>query len=134
LGELGAELGVSQKRAHDLVHQLAHKQMIEHESGKTRGIRLIDRGEELSEADVLLRLSAMGWTIGRGGAMVLPPHNELGATLVQGLTDKGLHALPILDHKPASGTGVGNSGRKGKGGARERHAGASEDARRSAGG
>src|SRR4051812_45210802 len=54
LGELAAHLDVSRKRAHDLVHQLAEEEMIQVTAGKTRGIRLADRGEELSEADVLV--------------------------------------------------------------------------------
>jgi hypothetical protein len=40
--------------------------MIEVVAGKPRGIRLIDRAEELSEVDVLLRLVADGWAIADG--------------------------------------------------------------------
>jgi hypothetical protein len=104
LGELAAELSVSGKRAYDLVHSLADERMLEVTAGKTRGIRLIDRSEEMSEADVLLRLSAMGWTIGQGERVILPPENPadaaIGAAIVQGLTEKGLHGLPVLDHDP----------------------------------
>jgi len=106
LGEIAAELDVSPKRAHDLVHQLAVAEMIEHVSGKPRGIRLIERGEELSEADVLVRLSRMGWTVGIGSKVVHPPANEPGPALdltealLRTLTEKGLHELPELDHDP----------------------------------
>jgi SOS-response transcriptional repressor LexA len=68
LGELAAELGVSTKRAYDLVHQLADERQIEVTAGKTRGIRLIDRAEELSEADVLLRLSRSAGRSARAAA------------------------------------------------------------------
>jgi hypothetical protein len=119
-GELAAELGVSKKRAHDLVHQLAQQHMIEHETGKTRGIRLVERGEELSEADVLLRLQAMGWTIGRGDYVVFPPDNFVGAAIAGPLTEKGLHTLPVLDHNPARAMGAGKSGETGEGRKRTR--------------
>lgn len=110
-GEIAAELGVSTKRAHDLVDRLANDQMVERETGKTRGIRLVDRSEELTEADVLLRLSALGWTIGQGSRVIPPPTNPadaaIGAAIVQGLMEKGLHALPLLDHVPDDTTGAG---------------------------
>lgn len=121
LGELASFLSVSTKRAHDLVHSLAVAKMIEHEAGKPRGIRLPDRGAELSEADVLLRLSAMGWTIGQGARMLLPPGTVDGPApapdanpAVPGLSsafplldcddplmEKELHRLPRLDHDEA---------------------------------
>src|SRR4051812_40976666 len=72
LGEIAAHLDVSRKRAHDLVRQLAEEEMIHVTAGKTRGIRLVDRGEELSEADILLRLAAMGWTVGHGDTILAP--------------------------------------------------------------
>lgn len=126
LGELAAELDVSTKRAHDLVDQLAQDQMVRREAGKTRGIRLIDRAEELTEADVLLRLSAMGWTIGQGSRVINPPGSPadaaIGAAIVQGLMEKGLHALPLLDHVPDDTTGAGNSGSERKSGASRRGA------------
>lgn len=106
LGELAAALDVSTKRAHDLVHQLARERMIEHVSGKARGIRLLERGEELSEADVLVRLARMGWTIDAGDRVVQPPGGEpgpapaLSEALLRTLTKKGLHMLPLLDHVP----------------------------------
>lgn len=107
LGELAAHLEVSTKRAHELVHQLAVEKMIEHIAGKTRGIRLIDRGEELSEADVLLRLTNMGWTIGKDDRIIEPP---IEASFP--LTEKGLHPLPYLDHVPGTGEeGTGTDGR-----------------------
>jgi hypothetical protein len=115
LGEIGAHLGVSPKRAHDLVHQLAIEKMIEHISGKARGIRLVDRGQQLSEADVLLRLSSLGWTIGTGGVIEPPiaaafPHRrgaECPVPTAPGdracgpLTEKELPLVAELDHDPA---------------------------------
>lgn len=101
LGELSAELRVSRKRAYDLVHQLADDQMIEVMSGKTRGIRLIDRGEELSEADVLARLVQMGWTIGKDNQVIVPPLNL--AFPQAPLTTKGLPEVAELDHDPSPG-------------------------------
>lgn len=118
LGEIAAELGISNKRAHDLVRQLVSEKLIEHVPGKTRGIRLIDRDEEMSEIDVLVRLAGMGWRIGLGEKIMRPPGAGPGATIVcadragkrgartlsetllRALTEKGLHALPQLDHDP----------------------------------
>ncbi|WP_185829152.1 LexA family protein [Sphingomonas ginkgonis] len=112
-GELAAALGISGKRANDLVHALARDKMIEHVAGAARGIRLIERGEELSEADVLIRLAAMGWTIGAGGTLiqaagVMQPDpgpvasmlERLAALDAPALTEKGLSDLPLLDHDP----------------------------------
>ena len=118
LGELSAELGVSAKRAHDLVHALAEQQMIRHTAGKTRGIELIDRAAGLSEADVLLHLAAMGWTVAHGGFVLHAPGAPPGGVFpVQQLTEKGLHALPMLDHVDVSAeaSGVGTSGRQNEG-------------------
>jgi hypothetical protein len=107
LGELAAELDVSRKRAYDLVHQLADEQMIEVVAGKARGIRLISRGEELSEADIVLRLVAMGWTVGHGEHVLIPPESAVASPGVlhlpiKALTTKGLHDLPYLDHRPGA--------------------------------
>jgi hypothetical protein len=118
LGELGAALGVSPKRAYDLVHQLAKEEMIEHVSGKARGIRLPDRTQELSEADVLVHLAKLGWTIGVEGLVVQPPApvpgqaRDLSETLLRTLTEKGLHGLPELDHEEDCelGSGEGSDG------------------------
>ncbi|HXH52556.1 MAG TPA: hypothetical protein VNH53_03880 [Sphingomicrobium sp.] len=119
LGELAAELGVSNKRAHDLVHALAQAQMIEHAAGQTRGIRLINKSEELSETDVLLRLAASGWTIAYGDKMLVPaeaasqPPAAVAAALAKALTEKGLPDLPELDHdpdEPAAGCGTYEAG------------------------
>jgi hypothetical protein len=122
LGELAAELGVSNKRAYDLVHQLADERMLEVTAGKTRGIRLIDRTEELSEADVLVRLARSGWTIAAGGNVLQPPVVELdhvADALVATLTEKGLPPLVDLDHDPDEATGAGKHGEnKGRAGAR----------------
>jgi SOS-response transcriptional repressor LexA len=96
LGELSAHLGTSRKRAHEIVHQLAAKQMIHVVGGKARGIRLIDRTKELSEQDVLARLLAEGWTIGAGSRIVYPPGH------VEGVTENGLFLLPLLDHLAAA--------------------------------
>ncbi|HEY0116271.1 MAG TPA: hypothetical protein VGB54_11155 [Allosphingosinicella sp.] len=90
LAEIGAELGVSRQHASDLVHQLAVDQMIRHVAGKRRGIRLIDRKEEISEADALVILARQGWIV-----------NDAG------LTKSGLPMLPELDHDPGSGSGTG---------------------------
>jgi hypothetical protein len=73
IGELAAELGVSRQRAHGIVRQLAVEKMIEVVAGKPRGIRLIDRAEELSEVDVLLRLVADGWMIADGDKTIVAP-------------------------------------------------------------
>jgi hypothetical protein len=102
LGELAASLDVSRKRAHALVHELADDHMVEVTAGKARGMRLMDHSEELSEADILLLLRARGWTIGRDTVLILPPNSPeealVGAAIAQGVTEKGLHALPLLDH------------------------------------
>ncbi len=119
LGEISAELGISNKRAHDLVRQLVAEKLIEQIPGKTRGIRLVDRDEEMSEIDVLVRLAAMGWSIGLGDKIMRPPGEgpsatilcghqvggpgpvrALSETLLRALTEKGLHTLPQLDHDP----------------------------------
>lgn len=127
LSELGAELGISSKRAHDLVHQLAREEMIEHITGKPRGIRLLDRSEELSEADVLVMLSRLGFTIGKEGLVVQPPRHgngpvqELTDRLLRTLTDKGLHGLPFLDHEePDSEAGEAGIHGQGEGAATAR--------------
>src|SRR5258707_99321 len=92
LGELAAHLGTSRKRAHEIVRQLAAKQMIEVVAGKARGIRLVDRTMELSEQAVLARLLAEGWTVGAGSRIIFPPGE------VEGVTENGLFLLPLLDH------------------------------------
>jgi hypothetical protein len=92
LGELAAHLSTSRKRAHEIVHQLADKQMLDVVAGKARGIRLRDRTEELSEHDVLARLLREGWTIGDGSRIIFPPGDETG------VTENGLFLLPLLDH------------------------------------
>ena len=107
LSEIAAELGISAKRAHDLVHRLSDEKMIEQIAGKTRGIRLVDKGEQLSEADVLVRLAGLGWKIGRDSKFILPPEDdELGRAL-RALIEKGLHELPELDHVPGQGQAEG---------------------------
>lgn len=148
LGEVAAVLGVSTKRAHDLVHQLANEKMIEHIAGQPRGIRLPDRSEELSEADVLVRLAALGWTIGQGDRMIMPPLGAAFAIGAEGpipaapgspacgpLTEKGLHELFELDHDPgqATGAGTGIDGQCGQDVARENRGGTAKGARRAAG-
>jgi hypothetical protein len=103
IGEIAAELKVSRQRAHDIVHRMAVEKMIEVVAGKPRGIRLIDRAEELSEADVLLRLLSEGWTVAHGDKIVVPPEGDSGSiaqlALVQ-LTRTGLSELLELDHVP----------------------------------
>jgi hypothetical protein len=105
IGEIAAELRVSRQRAHGIVHQMAVEKMIEVVAGKPRGIRLIDRAEELSETDVLLRLLADGWTVGHGDKIVVPPDSDpgpvarLSEALAQ-LTRTGLSELLELDHVP----------------------------------
>jgi hypothetical protein len=128
LGELAAGIRVSRKRAHELVHQLAEAQMIQHTAGQTRGIRLMDRSEEISEAEVLARLSSMGWTIGDGARIIPPP---LAAALP--LTEKGLPILPILDHVPGrSELGMGTDGETEAADRREGPAASSDGAGRGA--
>jgi SOS-response transcriptional repressor LexA len=107
LSELAAGLDVSIKRAHEIVHRLAEEGMIEVVAGKARGMRLLDRAQEISDADVLLRLSAMGWKIYDGNVIMSPP---IAAAFP--LTDKGLHSLPVLDHNRAGTTGAGKRGKK----------------------
>jgi hypothetical protein len=105
LGELAAHLGTSRKRAHEIVHQLAAKQMIEVVAGKARGIRLVDRTKELSEQVVLARLLAEGWTIGAGSRIIFPPGEA------EGVTENGLFLLPLLDHlAEADQMGMGTNG------------------------
>ena len=105
LGEIAAALKISRKRAHELVGQLATEKMVEVVAGKPRGIRLLETGEELSEAEILVRLSAMGWTIGDGDHVIQPPGSVFAAdpsnptAVGYPLTDKGLHVLPFLDFK-----------------------------------
>ncbi|MFN3387460.1 MAG: LexA family protein [Allosphingosinicella sp.] len=95
LDEIAAELGVSKQRADELVHALARDQMIRRIAGKRRGIRLIDRADELSEAEVLVRLRSLGWQIGHDNS----------------LTKIGLPDLPFLDHDdPADCSGAGIDG------------------------
>jgi hypothetical protein len=92
LGEISAHLSTSRKRAHEIVHQLATKRLLEVTAGKARGIRLVDRTQELSENQVLARLLAEGWTIGAGSRIIFPPGDA------QGVTENGLFLLPLLDH------------------------------------
>jgi hypothetical protein len=89
LSELAAELGIGVKYAHELVGQLSRELQIKVVKGKKRGIVLIDRGEQISEADVLLLLAQRGWTIKAGALTATPP-----------LTKNGLPDLLFLDHKP----------------------------------
>lgn len=134
LGEIAAELGISNKRAHDLVDQLVAEKLIEKIPGKTRGIRLVDRDEQMSEIDVLVRLAGMGWSIGLDDKIMRPPGagregggpgativcgeeigkpgpaRALSETLLKALTEKGLHALPQLDHAPIDLDEVGTDG------------------------
>lgn len=109
LGELAAELGVSPKRAHDLVHQLSNDRQLE-VTGRTRGIRLRDPVDELSEADVLLRLRGLGWKVALDGRLVPPPGPiDLGyfsgdpnrANPGHPLMEKGLPDVAVLDIEPA---------------------------------
>ena len=124
LGELAAALDVSTKRAHDLIHQLARDEMIEHLPGKTRGIRLRERGAELSEADVLVRLAGMGWTVaqedseGRVRVIMPPADPELQKALARALMEKELHELPMLDHDSDEGQAEGLHAGSGQGAAR----------------
>lgn len=99
LGEISAALGVSTKRAHDLVSQLARDGLIAVMGGQTRGIRLLHPALELSEADVLVLLASRGWTIANGGQTLQPPDDvdPLRAT-AEALTEKGLPGIPHLDH------------------------------------
>jgi hypothetical protein len=127
LGELAAGLGgISTKRAYDLVHQLSDERQLEVTAGKTRGIRLLDRGEELSEADVLLRIAALGWTIVQGGRLILPPNDPegmaAGAALIRGLTEKGLPPLDFIADDDLGDMGPGEDGDTSKAGAGARAA------------
>ncbi len=86
LGEIAAELGISKKRVHELVHQLSLERQIEIVAGKTRGIRL-PQSQPMSEADVILRLKELGFTVDYKARSVQPP-----------LTKTGLPGLPFLGH------------------------------------
>lgn len=113
LGELSSHLGVSRKRAYDLVHQLSEEQQIEVVAGRTRGIRLIDRSEELCEADVLARLVTFGWTVGRENEMIAPPLKLSFPT--PPLTEKGLPPLDYIeDEAVETGDGSRGEGNDGK--------------------
>lgn len=120
LGELASHLGVSRKRAYDLVHQLSEEKMLEVVAGKTRGIRLIERGTELSETDILVRLVALGWTVGQGSHVLMPPSDAVAGgsvthVLLQALTTKGLPDTADLDHDPDPTEDEGNNGETGQG-------------------
>ena len=92
LSEIAAALGVSIKRAHELVEQLSDEEQLRRIRGKRRGIELIDRGEEFSEADALLRLRALGWAIDEEVQRV----GKTQPPLARPLTEKGLPDLPYL--------------------------------------
>ena len=104
IGEIASTLGVSRQRAHDLVHQLSTDAMIEVVAGKPSGIRLLERGAELSEVDILLQLAAREWTIAHGDLVLHAPEehgaNRAGAaaTVLGALTRTELSRLPVLDH------------------------------------
>lgn len=135
LGELAAELDVSTKRAHDLVHQLSVDKMIEVTVGKTRGIRLVERGEELSQADILVLLARRGWTVGVADSVVRPPEGQPGASqelneeLLRTLTEKGLPDVAELDHVASldEDEGSGTSGEEAE--ARPAHSSTAGDRR-----
>ncbi|HEY0131647.1 MAG TPA: hypothetical protein VGB57_09595 [Allosphingosinicella sp.] len=88
LDEIGAALEVSKQRASELVQQLCDEDQIQRVVGKRRGIVLIDRGEQLSEADVLLRIKQLGWSV-----------NASEGTVGRTLTQTGLPDVPELDYK-----------------------------------
>lgn len=96
LGEIGGGLGITKQHAADLVQQLVDDGLVTRVPGKRRGITLIDSKEELSEADVILRLVRLGWQVGVGDRIIAPP-----------LTETGLIDLPELDHIPDEDIGAG---------------------------
>ncbi len=79
---------ISRQRVHAIVEKLSDERQIEVLAGKARGIRLPDRRNELSEAEVLLLLKARGMIIPPP-----PPSTRLGT----GLTEKELPDLPYLE-------------------------------------
>lgn len=95
LDEVGGALDVSKQRAAVIIQQLCDDDQIQRVVGKTRGIVLIDQGERLSEADVLLRAAQLGWIVNPGERSIIRP-----------LTEKGLPLLPVLDHDPGRDIGV----------------------------
>lgn len=95
LGELASHLGVSRQRAHALVERLSDEQQIRRVPGKQRGIVLVDHGQAISEADMLVRLAKLGWRFAADSKALSP------------LTKKGLLDLAVLDHKPDPDTGAG---------------------------
>lgn len=96
LSEIAAALGVSKKRAHGLVRQLSDEEQLRVAAGKSRGITLPDRDEEISEAELLLLLRKRGFRVAGPGDFL-----PVGAPCpVPGVTEKGLPILPGLDHDP----------------------------------
>lgn len=63
LGEISGHLDVTRQRARVLVQELSDERQIHVVSGKTRGIRLIDRRDEISIADAVLMLRREGITV-----------------------------------------------------------------------
>lgn len=98
LGEIGAGCGITRTHAHRLIHELADEKMIELAAGKARGIRLRERSDELSEADALVLLSELGWTIGDGNKVINPRGLAAAFPMLDhpDVTDSRL--LPFLDH------------------------------------
>lgn len=105
LGEIAAELGVSNKRAHELVGQLADEGLIRRRKGKHRGLELVGGKGPMSQADALLQLRECGWVVDNDAKTVAP-------TLPEGafppLTNMGLPMLPELDHDPDLDIGLGS--------------------------
>ncbi len=89
LGEIAAALGINRQRVHAIVRQLADDGLIHRDPGQRRGISLPDPAEELSAADAVRVLQALGWTVLSAEARIVGP-----------VTNTRLPLRPALDHSP----------------------------------
>jgi SOS-response transcriptional repressor LexA len=105
LGEIGAGLGVSRQRAHELVAQLTAEAYIRNTVGQRRGLRLVDPKQEVSVADALLVLQREGWKVFNDVQFVALPLGELA----EPLTFPELPEAAELDHIPAIELGAGRN-------------------------
>jgi SOS-response transcriptional repressor LexA len=103
LGEIGAALGVSRQRAHELVAQLKSEAYIRNTAGQRRGLRLVDPKQEMSVADALLVLSEAGWKVFNDVQFVALPLGEMA----EPLTFPELPEVADLDHIPPIEFGAG---------------------------
>lgn len=93
--EIAAQLGVSQQRVRDLIDQLVKDGEITRTGAKRRNLRLARRSDELSHAEMLLRLAEAGYLIFDGEHMILPADHPLAKTALPRPAD--------LDYDPELG-------------------------------